>query len=237
MEELWQRIILRDSGTSHPILNKKRIRKYLEKDGDINFKPYYGEFSGISLLFLSIETRNYCVCKYLLENGADPNNYTHQYKPALHKSVDTNNCKIVKLLLKYGADVNQIHDFGTPLHYSAKKGNISMCILLMKYGADPYIRCGYSNKTSYEVSKNKQIADILIPPIVLPVSVSSIKKLENDECVICFDNERSRAIATCGHYCMCDQCAFTILETTQVAHCPICRCSFNATDLIKIIIP
>jgi hypothetical protein len=43
---------------------------------------------------------------------------------------------------------------------------------------------------------------------------------ENNDCVICFDKNKTHAIIPCGHHCVCGECAKILAGN----NCPICRC-------------
>ena len=41
------------------------------------------------------------------------------------------------------------------------------------------------------------------------------------ECVVCFDRDVSHIFVPCGHQCVCERCAATVMATS--CECPICR--------------
>jgi len=44
------------------------------------------------------------------------------------------------------------------------------------------------------------------------------------ECIVCHDSEAVRAVIPCGHHCLCDDCADTIVSSSDDAQlCPLCR--------------
>jgi hypothetical protein len=52
---------------------------------------------------------------------------------------------------------------------------------------------------------------------------------EGSQCQVCKKQKRNMAIKKCGHYCICDICAFVL------GQCPLCEDTFDITkDLIKI---
>ncbi|MCP4241485.1 MAG: RING-HC finger protein, partial [bacterium] len=50
---------------------------------------------------------------------------------------------------------------------------------------------------------------------------------KQNECVVCFDLERSHVCIPCGHLCLCINCAKTVNDT-----CPLCNT--NCGDIIKV---
>ena len=50
------------------------------------------------------------------------------------------------------------------------------------------------------------------------------------ECVICHTSPSSRAIIPCGHHCLCDDCAVTLVASSPAARlCPLCRGGIQST--------
>lgn len=52
----------------------------------------------------------------------------------------------------------------------------------------------------------------------------------SNECVICMDAQRDVLLATCRHLSMCTTCVQSVRE------CPICRATFDETDIIPVFI-
>lgn len=54
------------------------------------------------------------------------------------------------------------------------------------------------------------------------ISIDNIYQTTDDtDCIICMENEYDVVMVPCGHYCMCNECANKILNSTS--KCPICR--------------
>ncbi len=49
-------------------------------------------------------------------------------------------------------------------------------------------------------------------------------RVDAEACSVCLENERCIAFVECGHLCLCNQCADTIM-TSPTPNCPICRIS------------
>lgn len=73
------------------------IKKYLKKGADINY-----EYDDESMLECSIDSGDYEMAKFLLENGADNNNIQ-----LMKVAINHNNIEMVKLLLDYEHPVDQ----------------------------------------------------------------------------------------------------------------------------------
>jgi hypothetical protein len=56
------------------------------------------------------------------------------------------------------------------------------------------------------------------------------EKQESDECVVCWSSKRTHAFFPCGHMCVCNECANTILRGKS--ECPLCRVA--SQQIIKI---
>ena len=57
------------------------------------------------------------------------------------------------------------------------------------------------------------------------ISVNKVYESKGTECVICMDKGYEVVFVPCGHYCLCENCANQILETTK--KCPLCRQTVN----------
>lgn len=57
-------------------------------------------------------------------------------------------------------------------------------------------------------------------------------KVEEKECVVCYDNVIEAALYRCGHTCMCFECAVEQWQGKGDGHCPLCRAVIR--DVIKI---
>ena len=48
------------------------------------------------------------------------------------------------------------------------------------------------------------------------------RELEEPECVVCMDKERSHIFVPCGHRCVCEECSAMVMRAAQ-PRCPYCR--------------
>jgi hypothetical protein len=53
------------------------------------------------------------------------------------------------------------------------------------------------------------------------IKLDNIYESGNTECVICMENPNEVVLVTCGHYCLCHDCATNIINST--GSCPMCR--------------
>jgi len=76
--------------------------------------------------------------KFLLIEGADPNNPNNLGETPLHQAADNSQYLIAELLLEFKADPNfQQNDGDSPLHHAAFRGDSRMVEILLKMNADP----------------------------------------------------------------------------------------------------
>ena len=84
---------------------------------------------------------------------------------------------------------------------------------------------------SNEVPDGRQSANRYTAPIGEQLSFnmgsSAQRVVENEPtlCVICLGNERSIALAPCGHRCLCTSCG----ASNNVRACPVCRRRVDST--------
>lgn len=111
------------------------------------------------------------VVKYLLENGADPNDCNSLGETPLHQATDMSLFEITQILLEFKADPNQIQtDGNSPLHNAVRKNNKEIVKILLDHGADPnlqefLVRSKQFGKTSLHIAaenKNKEIFEMLL---------------------------------------------------------------------------
>ncbi|XP_052772432.1 protein neuralized-like isoform X1 [Mya arenaria] len=74
-----------------------------------------------------------------------------------------------------------------------------------------------------------------LPPLSTPATPSSINDPvadnENNECNVCYERPVNAVLYTCGHMCMCFECAQAVRQERNPL-CPICRGEIK--DVIKI---
>lgn len=81
----------------------------------------------------------------------------------LHLAADDKADKIMKYILEnYKVDVNAVDTIGyTPLHISASLNSVECVRLLLEYGADTEIQTFEERKTPLDLTKNKNIREML----------------------------------------------------------------------------
>jgi len=90
--------------------NYKLITKLIENNNDINA---IDEISGESLLFKMISFNNERVATFLVNMGANVNNYNNSGKTILMEAAARGlSNKFIKLLISKGANIEKVDDFG-----------------------------------------------------------------------------------------------------------------------------
>ena len=95
--------------------NLERVKEAIWRHARVNEPNRSGE----TPLKLAVTYGNIEIIKYLLENGADPNQRTGVGDYPIHGA---DSPEIVRLLWKYGADINSIDDRGLSLYESIRTG-------------------------------------------------------------------------------------------------------------------
>lgn len=115
------------------LYDKERVLAYLVD----SWKEQFGEPPGLNdLLFTAVIHGNQYSAQYLLEQGANPNQVSHDFEPQLRVAATHGHQETLVLLLKHGADVHAVTTGGlTALHGAAEKGAEGVRVLL-EYGAD-----------------------------------------------------------------------------------------------------
>jgi hypothetical protein len=121
------------------------LEVYLQ-DNDINAIL---KDSNTTLLVYAIEQGSYQVCRYLIEHGANVNQYTHGYSPLMHASLNAKT-RIVRQLVKASADIMARDSLNnTILFHAAYGGNVKICKLLLESGA-PLNHRNRNRRTAYD---------------------------------------------------------------------------------------
>lgn len=109
------------------------LKAYLNKRSDVNFQFSNGKTG----LYYAIAFNKIEICKFLLQNGANPNLIVSKYS-TLYWAIKYNRKRIVRFLIEFGADVNETDEKqNTPLIYAAKLNNLNLCKVLIDRGANP----------------------------------------------------------------------------------------------------
>ncbi|CAH1783445.1 unnamed protein product, partial [Owenia fusiformis] len=69
-----------------------------------------------------------------------------------------------------------------------------------------------------------------VPQATTPDVANQNKENEESECTICWEQQVNTVLYTCGHMCMCYECAVALKESGD-GLCPICRATIK--DIIK----
>lgn len=106
-----------------------------DKD-DKNIKDHKNQTYKNLAFYNALENGNMNMCKFLVENGANPNVTGRFGKSVLHYLVDHDQYILARWFIDRKVDVNAKDEHGyTALHCAALKGSIEMCELLLKTGA------------------------------------------------------------------------------------------------------
>lgn len=112
----------------------------------------------------------------------------------------------------------------TPLVLVANKGQVSQLVdkLNVKKAASPV------NRTAGKQTKREAPH----PPVVSQKlgSRDAQKTSSDNECAVCMEKDIDCVLYTCGHMCVCYECAVELKNRTN-SECPICRKTI--TDVIK----
>ena len=120
-----------------------------------------------TLLKLAIQSENFEVVKFLIQNGAEINAKVKDEMTPLHLAIATHNVKIVELLVKNGADVNAVKELQmTPLHaLCTLYYNFKIAVLLLQNGADTKAKAGHTDDTPLHCAArngNLEFVEILL---------------------------------------------------------------------------
>ena len=95
---------------------------------------------------------------------------------------------------------------------------------------------GAGRKYFYRVSK-KNVEIINVEDVNIKLELKKIYEDEAEvDCIVCFANEKNVVLVPCGHYCLCNDCGNTLLNTTNI--CPLCRATISVVaskDQISLI--
>jgi hypothetical protein len=121
------------------------LAKYLEEH-DINSVL---EDSNTTLLVYAINHKNPRICNYLIDQGADVNQYIRGRSPLMHASMGMS-VRIVRLLVKASAEILALDSINnTALFYAAAGGSEKICKVLLK-NEIPLNHQNFFRKTAYD---------------------------------------------------------------------------------------
>lgn len=121
------------------------VALFSEEGYDVNTKVDYTfddrKKYTVTPLAWAVRFKRAQLCKYLLQNGADPySNLVFDYYP-LHEACNKGFDDIVKLFIEMKCDINRVtSDHHSPLHIACMRGNIECARLLLDAGADHEVR-------------------------------------------------------------------------------------------------
>ncbi|MBC6478795.1 MAG: ankyrin repeat domain-containing protein [Hormoscilla sp. GM7CHS1pb] len=113
--------------------NIDRVRKYLERGGDVNAKNN----NDYSTVYYAAQDGHQEIVALLIANSADVNAKRDDGATPLHWAVGNGHSEVVNLLIQQGADVNEKDKNGCiSLHLVPVKGIRDMALLLIENGAE-----------------------------------------------------------------------------------------------------
>lgn len=112
----------------------------------------------LSLIHLAVLSKNYKVCEYLIEKGADVNKLDNRLRTPLHFACAFATREIALLLLGNKSKVNSRDEYGTfPLLIALKKHLFELSSDLMLFGADINFKRENGNTVLHEAIINEDI--------------------------------------------------------------------------------
>ena len=148
----------------NPRATLEMIKLFIKYGADVNYKN-----GSKSPLFNACEKGNVEIIKYLLENGANPNDKPYPLIKAcsFHPSYD-----VVKLLLDYGANPNVTDNKIIPLCSLIQKGSFDIIELMTERGADI---AKYKQQIFESLLKSRSINTDLLKKLLLEHNVKPNK--------------------------------------------------------------
>ncbi len=107
---------------------------------------------GENALSLAVEGQRIDVVKYLLDQGANPNN-----SGTLRTAACLNLTNIAKLLLERGADPNRKSWGHAPLFEAVSNNNLPLVRMLLQYGATPNVKNPSGASAIYLATVNRAV--------------------------------------------------------------------------------
>ncbi|PTY40331.1 ankyrin repeat domain-containing protein [Brachyspira hampsonii] len=119
--------------------------------------------SNVPLINTVVYSTNEVFLQKLIDNCADVNYKTYDFRTALVEAAEYNNINAVKVLLKNNADVNVQNNGKTALMWACYNGNLEMTKMLLDAGTDKNIKNGNYDALYYarEYGKNEEIIKLL----------------------------------------------------------------------------
>ncbi|OEJ14027.1 hypothetical protein BFL38_04630 [Brachyspira hampsonii] len=111
----------------------------------------------------AVYSTNEVFLQKIIDNCADVNYKTYDFKTVLIEAAEYNNINAVKVLLKNNADVNVQNNGKTALMWACRSGNLEMTKMLLEAGADKNIKDGNYDALYYarEYGKNEEVIKLL----------------------------------------------------------------------------
>lgn len=125
-------------------------------------------------------------------------------------------CNWFKIVLK-NANVDGIESISWALVETMLEIKTSCTDYLLKCNEMRLLRLGITEKTHRD--------------ILLKMIKRLIDSEEKDLCVICFDDRPDVRLDPCNHVCICRDCIYPFLVSSDNHKCPICRAIFTGVEL------
>ena len=121
------------------IIHKPKLKALLSKSENHDFNAI--DSNGWHPLHRAIDIADTEILKKLLQKGANPNFYKHDYVSPVNFAIFNEDLEIVTFLIEHGANVNMLDGLNwTPITKAIDQGNLEMITTLLQNGADVNMR-------------------------------------------------------------------------------------------------
>lgn len=124
-----------------PCLERLLSSKQFSVNTEIPYQSEDGKPYIITPLYWAVKLEQPEICRFLLENNADPYRHmVYEYYP-LHEACNRGNSNIVQEFILSGCDLNHPNSDGdTPLHIASMRGHVDCIKLLLSAGVNRTLR-------------------------------------------------------------------------------------------------